>query len=373
MYQPPLCEPSDLPSTALLPKIGTDSGLTDFLSLPSSFGAINSGETFTSYISLFNKSNSDVLNVMIKADLEGPLRSDTLLEVPYSQMIPLLKANQSIDYIVQHEVQEEGMHMLVCNIHYNRIDGEKKLLKKSFKFQVDNPFDIKYHTHRIQDKVHLEIQLLNNSKMPLYIDSLKFEPSPAFSVTDSNNLIEEKHQQETSPLSVKFLKQSNSRHYLYTLTHNKTFPLVPNSKDEINLGQFSIVWKSNFGETGRLTRSDVNCQNFHLKDVEVQITGLPATLNLEEMVVANLFLTNRTLKTLNLGLFFNNDKMSGILITGLSGKSLGQLSQSEIKKIPLTLFPVKPGVQKITGIKIVDMQTGSFYEFDDLVDVYVNA
>jgi len=63
--------------------------------------------------------------------------------------------------------------------------------------------------------------------------------------------------------------------------------------------------------------------------------------------------------------------MSGILINGISGMNLGHLPQGATKKVPLTLFPLKPGIQKITGIRISELQTERKFDFDDLMDIFV--
>jgi hypothetical protein len=49
------------------------------------------------------------------------------------------------------------------------------------------------------------------------------------------------------------------------------------------------------------------------------------------------------------------------------------LAAGGTRSISLTLFPTKPGVQKITGIKVVDESTGKAYEFNDLIDVFVET
>ena len=42
----------------------------------------------------------------------------------------------------------------------------------------------------------------------------------------------------------------------------------------------------------------------------------------------------------------------GIMINGVSGQNLGLIAPQETKTFPLTLFPLKAGVQKITGLRL---------------------
>jgi len=39
--------------------------------------------------------------------------------------------------------------------------------------------------------------------------------------------------------------------------------------------------------------------------------------------------------------------------------------------VTLNLFPLKPGVQKITGLRIIELQTDKKYDFDNIIDVFV--
>ena len=62
-------------------------------------------------------------------------------------------------------------------------------------------------------------------------------------------------------------------------------------------------------------------------------------------------------------------KMTGVMINGLSGQFLGVIAPYSAKKIPLELFPLLPGVQKISGVRIEHQ--GQKYDFDDLLQIFV--
>jgi hypothetical protein len=50
-----------------------------------------------------------------------------------------------------------------------------------------------------------------------------------------------------------------------------------------------------------------------------------------------------------------------------------KLDPGATSTVSLSLFPIKPGVHKITGIRIVDELTQKNYDFTDVIDVFVET
>jgi len=65
--------------------------------------------------------------------------------------------------------------------------------------------------------------------------------------------------------------------------------------------------------------------------------------------------------------------MTGIMWSGLSGQKLGRLAAGATSSVNLTLFAMKPGVQRINGIRVVDELTDKKYDFDDVIDIFVET
>jgi len=110
----------------------------------------------------------------------------------------------------------------------------------------------------------------------------------------------------------------------------------------------------------------------HREDVELTLLGLPSSITLEKPFVIQCEIANRSEKTINAKLILLRNKMSGILVNGISGQTLGLMTPSTNKTITLTLFPLKPGMQKITGIQIIDTNANDKkYDFENLSTVLV--
>jgi len=108
-------------------------------------------------------------------------------------------------------------------------------------------------------------------------------------------------------------------------------------------------------------------------DVELTIRKIPSHIFLEQPFSIQCELTNASDKSILPRLTFLKSKMTGIAVNGISGQKLGSLSAGETTSITLTLMPVKPGVQKITGIRVTDEKTEKTYDFNDVLDVFVEA
>ncbi len=84
-------------------------------------------------------------------------------------------------------------------------------------------------------------------------------------------------------------------------------------------------------------------------------------------------ITNRSDRTLMPKIVFLKDVMQGIMINGISGQQIGKIIPGNTKSIPLTLFPTQPGVQKISGIQIIDESTQKKFDFQDVLHVFVDT
>jgi len=261
-------------------------------------------------------------------------------------------------------------YSLVCSATYVKTDGEKKYFRKFFKFQVENPLDIKTNTYNYGNDIFLEVQINNTSKQALYMDSIEFHPTQLFTSTTINPPTNDFHQNKSEELAkIIYMKPTNVKQFLYKLQPKN--PDDPAAKNAENIGFMEIVWKSALGDTGRLKKDPIQRKIPSKSEVEVSLVGIPAVIELEKPFTVQCVITNRSGGLLIPRLFLLKEKMSGIMLNGISGLNLGQLQQNATKTVPLTLFPLKLGVQKITGIRVVETQTDKKYDFDNIVDVFV--
>jgi len=177
---PPSLTSSDI---AKVPRI-RDLGISDLLTLPSSFGNIYLGETFSSYLCINNESGVPVQDVGMKAELQTTSQKFVLTDTlggstttssstprgsastspkfgninTFSTRVSLLPG-QSTESIIQHEIKELGIHILVCSVHYS-VQSERRFFRKFYKFQVLNPLAVKTKVNSLPDgRILLEAQL----------------------------------------------------------------------------------------------------------------------------------------------------------------------------------------------------------------------
>ncbi|KAI9090278.1 hypothetical protein DFS34DRAFT_374802 [Phlyctochytrium arcticum] len=224
-----------------------DFGLSELLQLPSSFGNIYLGETFSSYLCINNESGHATHDVGMKAELQtGSQRfvlADTLTSTPkgstipsinYSSMlggnsgggsslgsgsggspgsgsgtigrIPLLPT-QSAEFVINHEIKELGVHILVCSVHYSTGSLERKHFRKFYKFQVLNPLTVKTKVNSLQDgRVFLEAQVQNVANELMYLERMRFDPNDLFSYRDLNTV---QNTINATPLTTSITKSTN--------------------------------------------------------------------------------------------------------------------------------------------------------------------
>jgi len=275
---------------------------------------------------------------------------------------------------VLQEVKEGGIHILVCTVNYVKHDGEKKNFKKFFKFQVTNPISVRTQTHDLQQGIFLSAQVQNVTQSHLFLESVRFEPVPLFVATDLNSVEDLNESKLQNFGDLVYLKSSDIRQYLFKLEAKN--PHDQRAKTSTVLGKVDIVWKANLGETGRYQTVPVERKLSTQVDVELTIRNVPAHIILEQPFTVQCELTNRSDKVIVPKLSFlkaQKNSNNNIVVNGLSGQHLGKLPGGSTTTISLNLFPTKPGVQKITSIRIVDEQTDKSYDFHNLIDVFVET
>eukprot|EP01104_Vermistella_antarctica_P011831 TRINITY_DN3343_c0_g1_i2.p1 TRINITY_DN3343_c0_g1~~TRINITY_DN3343_c0_g1_i2.p1 ORF type:complete len:384 (+),score=86.03 TRINITY_DN3343_c0_g1_i2:315-1466(+) len=353
VVNPAVCEPSDIPANIpgvidrRLPAAsvtlgdGDALGLTEMLTLPSSFGTIYLGEMFCSYISVNNSSGSDVSLVGIKAELQTQTQRFILLDRS-PQQIPKFVAGASNDFVVQHEVKEEGIHILVCSANYTKLDGERKYFRKLFKFKVENPLRIKTRTHNLQGDVLLEVEVQNASKQSFFLEQVVFKPVSLFGTSE---VVVQNDEQDTTrklkkekqkggdvslpipkPLALPpllpgqvYMKPDSSKQYLYRLS-----PKDPNSMITMNanvLGHMEVVWKGALGEGGRLRSGQIERLLPHTREIELRLLQIPSDIRVERPFTLQCEITNRSGRKIFPRLFFINTKTSGVMLNGEIGRA----------------------------------------------------
>eukprot|EP01112_Ceratiomyxa_fruticulosa_P004714 TRINITY_DN1525_c0_g3_i1.p1 TRINITY_DN1525_c0_g3~~TRINITY_DN1525_c0_g3_i1.p1 ORF type:complete len:422 (-),score=86.72 TRINITY_DN1525_c0_g3_i1:53-1318(-) len=391
---PVLCESDDIPADVLLggstPSsrlwgMGTEGfGLTSFLQLPTSFGILYLGETFTIYISVNNPSNIEVFAVSLKVELQTATQRIKLYDntdTPISKF----SSNESNDHVLQHEVKEGGVNILSCGVNYTKADGEKKNFRKFFRFQVMNPFSIVPKIYTLQNTIFLEASIENTTQSPIFLEFIKVEPTELFVCTDINpNTTSTPTIDNSLQLSkdIVYIKPGNSRQYLFKLTPKD--PFSSDAKTATVVGRLEVVWRSTLGEVGRLQTVPLQ-RRIVLDDLELTLGSLPERVVLEQPFIVQCFVTNKGSKPLAPLLCVLKGSGHGIRVNGHQVKEVGTVEPNDQAVLQLEMFPVKPGMQKIGGLALHVYETPintavspnnanppRAFNFNNLADVFVH-
>lgn len=89
---------------------------TELLTLPSSFGAIQLGETFSSCLCVNNEASVDIDGVSLKVEMQT-VTSKVLLS-DFGGQDCRLAVGATLENVVNHEIKELGQHVLACLVTY---------------------------------------------------------------------------------------------------------------------------------------------------------------------------------------------------------------------------------------------------------------
>ncbi|XP_074654158.1 trafficking protein particle complex subunit 13-like [Tubulanus polymorphus] len=376
-----ICDSYDLPkdafNTVQLPDLATVQGeqklgLSELLTLPQNFGNIFLGETFASYISVHNDSNQVCRDVHVKADLQTSLQRLPLSGAT-TDVVQELNPDCSIDDVIQHEVKELGTHILVCAVSYLTMSGEKMYFRKFFKFQVLKPLDLKPKFYNAEsDEVYLEAQIQNLTPMPIFLEKVSMEPSLEYTATELNTHTINEDKDRYVFGKINMLNPMDTRQYLYCLVPKpELYGESKVIKGVTNIGKLDIVWKTSMAEKGRLQTSPLQRVAPGYGDVRLAIEYMPDAIALEKPFNVTYKVTNCSERTMDLTLALENSPSSGLMWCGISGRQLGKISANESRKINLSLIGIVPGLQTVSGLKLIDTFLKRTYEHDDMAQIFI--
>ncbi|KAI5983765.1 DUF974-domain-containing protein [Pisolithus albus] len=243
---------------------------SEFLTLPTAFGAIQLGETFSSCLCVNNEANTDIEGVNIKVEMQTANSKVLLAEVGAAVRRKLV-VGDVLEVVVHHEVKELGQHVLACTVSYRLPPGDpnQQGFRKYYKFVVTNPLSVKTKVHLPRspsalldpverEKVFLEVHIQNTTQEPMWFERIDFDCAEGWTATDMNKVRSGTDDSaESTPLfsgSVALMQPQATRQYIYVLlpTTIPTFPAPAQPGSVISLGRLDISWRTHYGEPGRL-------------------------------------------------------------------------------------------------------------------------
>lgn len=88
--------------------------ISEVLTLPSAFGAIQLGETFSSCLSVNNEASQSIAGVTLRVEMQTATTKTMLAEYVDHQ----LNEGDILEKVIHHEIKELGQHVLACTVSY---------------------------------------------------------------------------------------------------------------------------------------------------------------------------------------------------------------------------------------------------------------
>src|SRR5690606_22961896 len=188
---------------------------------------------------------------------------------------------ENCDFIVERPLSEQGTHMycynftflinifrLICSVNYS-IEEENKLesrsFRKIFKFPVNNPLSMKgVKMYTFQERVFVHLELQNLMDGPLYVESVKLDPSVAYKLVDHST-------HNTGPSYHHPMLKGESRRFLYELEPKNHRQSI---KGVTALGKIALSWKGIMGESGTLVTNTIQHKGIVKQEIEAIVSGI---------------------------------------------------------------------------------------------------
>ncbi|KAH9483834.1 putative trafficking protein particle complex subunit 13-like protein [Psilocybe cubensis] len=253
---------------------------SELLTLPSSFGSIQLGETFSSCLCVNNETEVGIEVTQFKVEMQTVTSKVVLYEMDgLGQSLP---GGDTLEHLVHHEIKELGQHVLACTVTYSlppsyrpvpgaseESDPTLQTFRKFYKFAVTNPLSVKTKVHtpkspsallsdKEREKIFLEVHIQNLTQDAICFERMRLECTEEWEAVDGNVLTDENgHEESIFSGPTALMQPQDMRQYIYILTpkHIGITPPVHAPGSIIPLGRLDISWRSSFGEPGRLLTS----------------------------------------------------------------------------------------------------------------------
>ncbi|KAA1474838.1 DUF974-domain-containing protein [Dentipellis sp. KUC8613] len=284
--------------------------VTELLTLPSAFGAIQLGETFSGALAVNNETAVVVDGVTLRVEMQTATNKILLAEL--GGPAHSLAAGDTLETIVHHEIKELGQHVLACTVTYllppgarqpvsatvadPSADPDVQTFRKFYKFAVTNPLSVKtkVHTPRSpsalldrteREKVFLEVHIQNLTQDPMWFERVVLDPAQGWQAEDANVIQAASNTDGKGDSfslfsgSMAMMQPQDTRQYLYILsaTSIPSFPVHHAPGSVLPLGRLDISWRSQLGEPGRLLTSMLSRRIPLLPATQVQAPRQPAS------------------------------------------------------------------------------------------------
>jgi hypothetical protein len=166
-----------------------------------------------------------------------------------------------------------------------------------------------------------------------------------------------------------FLKAGDTQQYMFRL-RGKVSPAQ--LRQVGTLGRMDVVWRTAMGERGRLQSNTVQRKLPPPRGVEVALLRAPAEVPMETPFELEASVTNTSQAEMQLQLTAPMG-IGAMVVDGLCTRNLGALKPNATLPLKLRLIAIEPGVQRVSGMQLIDALTEQVHEIGVLAEVFVHA
>jgi len=352
----------------------SSAALTGALLMPAEFGNIYQGELFSCYIRILSTAQHSFSDVKTKVTLSCGT------EQGQRELLPLiavgeLQAGQSLDYVVRHDLAELGKHVVECVVTYADREGQPQRVRKSWPFEVREPMKMSYHAVALQETSYVQVSIQNNMPIGVTMESVDFQASPSLVCESCGPSASEEEDAENDPDGAdsfwryKYLPPKAMLHLGYRL---QPAMMSAPEKDPGYLGSLRVKWRTTMGARGQGTIPTIRHDSPKVQpEVEVKLLSVPSELYVGSPSTVLTRIINHAAAARKLRLDLIPEKMQGVLVNAISGKYLGEVPPKNSIELEVDLLPLKPGIQRVAGLKIVDIETFQHTEYESIGEVLV--
>jgi len=353
--------------------------LSPYLLLPDSFGDIYAGENFAAYIAIVNGyPNMSFHNVSLSVRLQTSSMvtdlidcADQLMTSPSNPQSRVMSANDKLDMIVKHSLNEFGTHTLRVSVNYHLTpQSETKTLRKFYRFNVLQPLLVTSHFVDVNGHFMIQCNVTNITKSPIFIDEVTFISSiKQYNLLDVVKKVRNPPTKQTDgvsslttpthlPMMMHLLQPDES--------HAFSFVLSPCSPQDVtnmprSVGCPQVRWCTNMGEFSlykgeeTLLKLPLPSANPNPILLRIAVSHCPAVCPVGVEFPLTLQVTNPSSQTLSLQLSCSSPSSASLVLVGLSSCHLGTIEPGDSLEVVLAVFAATAGLQPVRGLCLRDI------------------
>ena len=379
------------------------------LSLPSSFGVIHAGSTFTAYLGVLNPSSHlPVKGMQVTVKLLTPTGRHDLLtkttdnpeaagaaDKPPSSQLPVdVPPLSSVDMIVSKALDSPGLHTLRVTVtHGNPVThGNQQTLRKFYKFTVDVPVTVTTVVGRLDDcSAVVAVSARNNTEEGVTVSRARFEAREGLVAVRVRGGCEEEQGEERDEEKLKGMTGAelfDAADRLDSLSTNRYMYIVrcssPSAKAQglatgDSLGRASFSWTQSMCSPSKLTSLPITVppppsspsshrtgltvtasaavakEGFSAEPkVTVEAIDPPARIAINVPTKVTLLVKNHAARDVDAVVSFRARSMNGVVISGPSSLPAGVLKPGGAAHVTFSVLGLVAGLCVVAGCVVSD-------------------